>query len=152
MISVDTCSILLVLWLSFSIRSGEWYLPNNNFIFWMLFSAPVLGTIIFSFLGLYRSVTRFVGFKAVWNIFQAVTLYSLVWGIIFLGGQGWPRSVVLINWILAITIIVSLRFFAKWLLTHKKNFKLAHWKLRRVKGVLVPKWIYQMMTSVLTMT
>ena len=121
MFSIDTCSILLVLWLSFSIRSGEWYVLNNNFIFWMFFSAPVIGTIIFSYQGLYRSVTRYVGFKAVWNIFQAVSLYSLVWGVIFLGGQGWPRSVVLINWILAIIIIVALRFFAKWLFTQKKK-------------------------------
>ena len=124
MFSADVCSIFLVLWLSFSIRLGELYVPHNNFIFWMLFSSPVIGTIIFYYFSLYRSVTRYVGFNAIWSIVQAVSLYSLVWGTLFLGWQGWPRSVVLINWILTILTIVALRFSAKWLLTgRKKNTK-----------------------------
>ena len=121
MFSVDACSILLVLWLSFSIRLGEWYVPYNNFIVLMIFSSPVIGTFIFYYYGLYRSVTRYVGFDTLWSIFQAVSIYSLVWGTFFLGGHGWPRSVVLINWILTILTIASLRFFMKWVLAERKK-------------------------------
>ena len=121
MFFVDTCTILSVLWLSFSLRLGQWYFPDNNFIVWMLFSSPIIGTVIFNYYGLYRSVPRYVSFDALWGIFQAATLYSLVWGIIFLGGHGTPRSVVFINWILIICMIVASRFGAKWLLTERKK-------------------------------
>ena len=121
MVFVDMFFILLVLWASFSIRLGEWYFPYSNFIFWMLLASPVIATVIFKCYGLYRSVTRYVGFDSLWSIFQAVSIYSLLWGSIFLGGHGWPRSVVLINWILTILIIVAVRFFAKWLLTERKK-------------------------------
>ena len=121
---VDIFAILLVLWASFSLRLGEWYFPYNNFIFWMLFASPLIGTIIFGYYGLYRSVTRYVSFDALWIIFKATSFYSLVWGSIFLGGHGVPRSVVLINWILILCTIGAIRIGAKWFLaTRKKNTK-----------------------------
>ena len=118
---VDVCTILLVLWVSFSLRLGEWYFPQNNFIMLMLFSSPFIGTLTFKYYGLYRSVTRYVSFDALWIIFQAASFYSLAWGAIFLGGYGTPRSVVLINWILLVCVMVALRIGAKWLLTKKKK-------------------------------
>jgi len=121
MFFVDVCSIELVLWASFSIRLGEWYFPLNSFIIWMLFAAPVIGTVIFKYYGLYRSVTRYFSFDALWIIFQAVSIYSLVWGVIFLGAHGTPRSVVLINWILLICVIGTIRIGARWLLTERKK-------------------------------
>ena len=121
MFFVDVFFIILVLWASFSIRLGEWYVPQSDFIFWMLFASPVIGTFIFNFYGLYRSVTRFVSFDALWVIIQAVSIYSLIWGAIFLGGHGIPRSVVLINWILMLCTVGAIRLGARWLLTVKKK-------------------------------
>ena len=117
MLIVDSIAIVLVLLASFSIRLGYWYFPNSDFILWLLFSAPLIGCIIFQYFGLYRSVTRYVGFQALWTILQAVSLYSLLWGVVFLAGDGIPRSVILINWILSILVIVSLRVGARWFLT-----------------------------------
>ena len=121
MFFVDVFFIILVLWASFSIRLGEWYVPQSDFIFWMLFASPVIGTFIFNFYGLYRSVTRFVSFDALWVIIQAVSIYSLIWGAIFLGGHGIPRSVVLINWILMLCTVGAIRLGARWLLTERKK-------------------------------
>ena len=120
MFFVDTFAIIFVLWVSFSIRLGEYYFPNNSFIFLMFFASPVIGTLIFKQYGLYRSVTRYVGFDALWIIFQAISFYSLVWGAIFLGGGGVPRSVVLINWILMLCTIGAIRIGARWILTKRK--------------------------------
>lgn len=114
---VDAIILVLILWASFSIRLGLWYFPTNDFIFWLFFAAPFIGGIIFLHFGLYRSVTRYASFDALWTIVQAVSLYALVWGIIFLIGHNNPRSVVLINWVLSILVIVSLRLGARWLLT-----------------------------------
>ena len=120
MFFVDTFAIIFVLWVSFSIRLGEYYFPNNSFILLMFFASPVIGTLIFKQYGLYRSVTRYVGFDALWIIFQAISFYSLVWGAIFLGGGGVPRSVVLINWILMLCTIGAIRISARWILTKRK--------------------------------
>jgi FlaA1/EpsC-like NDP-sugar epimerase len=124
MFFVDIFAIIFVLWMSFSIRLGEYYFPNNSFIILMLFASPIIGTLIFKQYGLYRSVTRYVGFEALWIIFQAVSFYSLVWGALFLGGGGIPRSVVLINWVLMVFVISTSRISARWLLIgRKKNTK-----------------------------
>lgn len=131
MLFSDICIILLVLWMSFSLRLGELYYPENNFIFWMLIISPVMGTIVFRYYGLYRSVTRFVGFEALWIIFKAVSLFSLAWGVIFLGGHGAPRSVVLINWILLLCVIGAIRMLARWLLTKRKK------NTKKRKGALI---------------
>jgi FlaA1/EpsC-like NDP-sugar epimerase len=117
--------------MSFSLRLGELYYPENNFIFWMLIISPVMGTIVFRYYGLYRSVTRFVGFEALWIIFKAVSLFSLAWGVIFLGGHGAPRSVVLINWILLLCVIGAIRMLARWLLTKRKK------NTKKRKGALI---------------
>ena len=113
---IDVAFLELILWLSFSIRLGYWYVPLNDFIFWLFFAAPVSGGIIFLYFGLYRSVTRYTNLDALWSILQAVSLYALVWGIIFLAGDNVPRSVVLINWLLSLLVIVSSRLGARWLL------------------------------------
>ena len=121
MLFVDAVTLVLSLWLSFSIRLGLWYIPDNDFIFWLFFAAPVIGGIIFLRFGLYRSVTRYTSFNALWTIAQAVSLYALVWGTIFLAGHNIPRSVVLLNWLLSVLVIVSLRMFARWLLTVRSS-------------------------------
>ena len=121
MLFVDAVTLVLSLWLSFSIRLGLWYIPDNDFIFWLFFAAPVIGGIIFLRFGLYRSVTRYTSFNALWTIAQAVSLYALVWGTIFLAGHNIPRSVVLLNWLLSVLVIVGLRMFARWLLSLKSS-------------------------------
>ena len=120
MLLVDAIALILIVLASFSVRLGTWYFPNTDFIFWLLVSTPLVGGVIFQFFGLYRSVTRYVGFHALWTIVQAVSFYAVVWGVIFLGGNGVPRSVILINWILSVLIIISLRMSARWFLTKEK--------------------------------
>ena len=115
--SVDFFLLPSILFLSFAIRYGYWYFPHTDFIFWLTFSSSIIGSSIFAFFGLYKSVTRYVGFNALWLIVKAVSIYALVWGVIFLAGFGVPRSVVFINWILSILIIVGIRVVAKWVLT-----------------------------------
>tara|TARA_B100000787_G_scaffold57087_1_gene41520 strand:- start:6 stop:1721 length:1716 start_codon:yes stop_codon:yes gene_type:complete len=80
---------------------------------------------IFYWFNLYQSVIRFIGLDAFWSVTKAVTLYSLVYGlIIFLSSiPGVPRSVILINWILALLVISGLRLFARWLLINKLSTK-----------------------------
>ena len=125
MMCLDFAVLVLVLFVSFSIRLGYWYFPNNDFIFWLIFGGPIIAIIIFVVFGLYRSVTRYIGFDALWSIAQGVTLYALIWGIIiFLGAvEGVPRSIVLLNWTLSILVIGGLRLLARWLLSKERLFQ-----------------------------
>ena len=125
LILTDFVVLVTVLLGSFSIRYGYWYFPENNFIFSLIFVAPAIGCAIFLSLGLYRSVTRYVGFNALWSITKGITLYALIWGVIaFLGGvEGIPRSIVLLNWALSILAIGGLRLVARWLFTSGVTFK-----------------------------
>jgi len=124
MLFVDSVSLVLILLASFSIRLGYWYFPGSDLI-WVIFGAPFIASIIFVRFGLYRAVIRYVGFKALWSVVQAVSLYALVWGVIgFMAAvEGIPRSVILINWLLSLLAIGGVRVMARWLLTGNKNSK-----------------------------
>ena len=138
MLFVDSVILVLILLASFSIRLGHWYFPQSDLI-WVIFGAPVVASIIFVRFGLYRAVIRYVGFKALWSIVQAVSLYALVWGVIgfMVAVDGIPRSVILINWALSLLAIGGFRFVARWLLTRDGNLKSSAQSGANCKKVLV---------------
>ena len=117
MLLMDSIVIVLILWLAFSVRLGYWFVPSDQLVI-LILCAPFLAVPIFIRFGLYRAIIRYIGLKALWTILKAVSLYALVWGIIgfMLAIDGIPRSVILINWLLAIVIIGGIRMLAKWLL------------------------------------
>jgi len=102
-------------------RLGEWFLPQGDLLYLILL-APFVAIPVFIKFGLYRAIVRYIGFKALWVIVQAVSLYALVWGVIALlsGVQGVPRSVVLINWILGMLLIGGSRMIGRWWFSDKK--------------------------------
>ena len=76
MLFIDSVLLVLVLLASFSIRLGYWYFPQSD-LAWVIFGAPIIAVVIFVRFGLYRAVIRYIGFKALWAIVQAVSLYVL---------------------------------------------------------------------------
>ena len=120
LIFLDALMVITLIFLAFSIRLGYWYMPTGNILAIILFS-PILAIPIFFSFGLYRSVIRFIGIKSFWSIVQAVSLYSVLWGLIgYMSSiQGIPRSVILINWMLGIIVIGGSRIFARWLFNDK---------------------------------
>jgi len=138
MLLVDSVVLVLILLASFSIRLGYWYFPQGDLI-WVVFGAPVIASIIFVRFGLYRAVIRYIGFKALWAIVQAVSLYALVWGIVgfMTAADGIPRSVIFINWVLSLLSIGGVRIIARALLNENMNFKLGNKGDSNKKQVLV---------------
>jgi len=117
----DSIIVIIVLFIAFYLRLGFFYWPEDGQLLAIL-CAPLIAIPIFYSFGLYRSVVRYIGSKALFTIIQAVTLYAGVWGLIdymVVSIEGTPRSVILINWMLAIIAIVSSRIFAQWLLLSK---------------------------------
>lgn len=127
----DSVLLTAVLLISFSLRLGGIYWPDGN-LFWVIFGSPLLAIPIFLKFRLYNTIIRYLGFKSMWMTLQAVSIYSLLWGIIafMIASQGTgsiqdvPRSIVFINWILAIVVIVGFRMIARWALTGVSNNEL----------------------------
>ena len=124
MFFLDSVSIILIILLSFSIRLGFFFIPESN-LFWVVFASPIIAVPVFAQFGLYKAVIRYIGFKALWSIVQAVTLYALIWSMIgfMTAVDGIPRSVILINWLLGILIIGGSRMIGRWLLSDHQNKK-----------------------------
>ena len=115
---IDAIILIGVLLTSFSMRLGYWYWPESD-LFWVIVGAPLIALPVFMQFGLYHGIVRFLGLQALWAIVKAVSLYALIWGIIgFMSAiEGIPRSVILINWLLAILSIGGLRMIARWMLS-----------------------------------
>ena len=135
---VDSAVLIIILLSSFSLRLGQWYWPGDELRYafdtlnmWLIIGVPIIAIPIFIRFGLYRTTIRFIGFNALWEIGKAVSLYALLWGIIafMASAQTLPRSVIIINWLLATMAICGLRMFARWLFSeilsemnpHSKN-------------------------------
>jgi FlaA1/EpsC-like NDP-sugar epimerase len=123
MILTDSVFLILILLFSFSLRLGYWYWPEDTNLLLAIFSAPVIAFLIFVKFGLYRAIIRFIGFRTVWAIAQAVSIYAVIWGVIgfMIAVEGIPRSVILINWALTLLVIGGLRLSARWLFLETYN-------------------------------
>ena len=124
MLLTDSILLVLVLLASFSIRLGYWYFPENDLI-WIIFGTPIVAIPIFIKFGLYRAIIRYIGFKALWAVVKAISLYALIWGVVgFMSAvEGIPRSVVLINWMLSMLAIGGVRVAARAVLCESTDFK-----------------------------
>ena len=122
---VDLLLLPIALWISFSLRLDELYEPVGN-IRYLFLAAPLVAIPVFVKFGLYRAIIRYIGFRAMWAVVKAVSLYTLLWGIIILlsAVPGVPRSVLLINWLVTALLIGGTRAVARWLLAGSFNFSL----------------------------
>jgi len=123
MMLADSILLILILLFSFSLRLGHWYWPEDTNLLLAIFSAPLIAFLIFVKFGLYRAIIRFIGFKAVWTIVQAVSIYAVIWGVIgfMVAVEGIPRSVILISWVLTLLVIGGLRLSARWLFSETRS-------------------------------
>ena len=125
MVIADLSIVISALLISFYIRLGN-FNWNDNIHLLAILGAPLIAIPIFYSFGLYKSVVRYIGFKALFTIVQAVSMYAVIWGLIdFMSTSinGTPRSVIIINWMVAIISIGGVRIIAKWLFTDYNSIK-----------------------------
>ena len=125
MISSDVIILLFSLWISFvlgieSLWPIEFLQPN----LWAFLLIPVIAIPLFLKLGLYRAVLQYVGSKVVVTSFQAITVICIFLGFLTMMLQtDLPRSVILIFWFVANTLVIVSRFFFQGLI-YSWNFSL----------------------------
>jgi FlaA1/EpsC-like NDP-sugar epimerase len=145
MIALDVILLIFVLWLSYSIRLDYWYFPKDDTIR-LILAAPVIGIPIFLKLGLYNFVIRHIDLKELWIVVQAVSLYALLWGIAgsfiqsdFVRERGFvveifPRTVIIINWILAILTIGAIRICIRFILSKNLKFSIFNYEFKEKRN------------------
>ncbi|MHB8353689.1 MAG: polysaccharide biosynthesis protein [Burkholderiales bacterium] len=120
MLAVDILALMFAVWAAYALRLGEWFVPNQGQLLLML-AAPAIALPIFLKTGLYRSVIRYLGEQALWSVFKAMALATLLWAALafmtqMTGREGVPRSVPLLYGLIGLTLVGGARFTARWLL------------------------------------
>lgn len=140
LLASDSVLLIAGLWLSFSLRLDELYWPNGgiaNPITWLVLIAPIIAVPAFAQFGLYRSIIRYLGMRAAWSVAKAVALYAVIWGLLALisGVPGIPRSVVIINAMVALLAVGGSRMLARWILRMAEAVQLGAAANRTVKDL-----------------
>ena len=125
MISSDIIILLFSLWISFVLRiESLWPIEFLQPNLWAFLLIPFIAIPLFVKLGLYRAVLQYVGSKVVVTSFQAITVICVILGFLTMMLQtDLPRSVILIFWFVANTLVIVSRFFFQGLI-YSWNFSL----------------------------
>ena len=121
LITFDVFALGFMLWCILALRYDRWIPPGTLDEWAVVLSAPLVAVPIFHYMGLYRSVVRYLPERMLLTALQAMTVAALAWVMVAflseLTGRGFvPRSVPIIYWALGSITIVGSRFLAKWLL------------------------------------
>lgn len=120
LITFDVVALLMVLWLSYSLRLGPEFRPTPTQLV-LMGLAPAVALPVFVRFGLYRAVIRYLPERAIWTILQAMVLATLLWvGVLFLAEVSRigavPRSVPIFYFVFGVIVIGGARFAAKYIL------------------------------------
>lgn len=115
---VDGLLILLATWLAFSLRLDSWILPKDS-QYWAYYLSLFFSLPTFIALGLYRAIFRYAGQFTIIGIAKASALYGITLFItlnLFFKPEQIPRSIGIIQPILAFLLVSASRFSARFLL------------------------------------
>jgi FlaA1/EpsC-like NDP-sugar epimerase len=110
----DIFLVWFALWMAFVVRLGldEMINPLTQHV-WLFVSAPVVAIPLFIRFGMYRAVMRYFGNDALIAIIKAVTLSSLILGVLVYWYSNHqnvvPRSIIFNYWWLSLIMIGGLR-------------------------------------------
>jgi len=116
-ISIDFLCIIFSVWISYYLRLGN-ILSISERGFNALFFAVLISIPIFYFYGLYKAIIRYSGIYTIFIVFKATAIYTFFYAglISFIGINGVPRTIGLIQPMVLLFFIVSWRLFTRFLL------------------------------------
>src|SRR5471032_578354 len=110
----DVILVFLALWMAFLVRLGIDEMVNPvKMHLWLFLAAPVVAIPLFIRFGMYRAVMRYFGNDALVAIIKAVSLSSLILGVVVYWYSNHqnvvPRSIIFNYWWLSMVMIGGLR-------------------------------------------
>src|SRR5262245_25773925 len=125
MLAADAVAIPVALWAALVLKFDVFTPPPTREVAPFLV-AVTSALLVFSALGLYRAVIRFMGPKAMISVVAGVTLSVLALGAydrFHSGTPVLPASALAIYWALALLYVVGSRFFVRYLFSRTRNGK-----------------------------
>ncbi len=123
----DSSMILLALIASYALRFGELIIPSGLFPWLVFLAAPIIGVISLTYAGIYRRITRNVGYSGSRRTLAGISLTVLIWTLmVYLSGvelvinRGVPRLVIIAFWALSFLFVWTSREVASWYLSDAK--------------------------------
>ncbi|GAB6069504.1 nucleoside-diphosphate sugar epimerase/dehydratase [Thiomicrorhabdus hydrogeniphila] len=114
-VATDFVSLIFISLIAVWLRLGTVDLPHQ-FAF-AIFILPFLALPVFIKLGLYRAVVRYITHRFMFVVFTAVSLSFLIWSTaILMFDLAYPRSALIIAWLMAILYITGSRLIIRWFL------------------------------------
>ncbi|WP_248805794.1 polysaccharide biosynthesis protein [Pseudomonas sp. MWU13-2100] len=113
-VSTDVVLVWLALWMAFVVRLGidDIINPFTQHL-WLFLGAPVVAIPLFIRFGMYRAVMRYFGNDALIAIIKAVSLSSLILGVVVYWYSNHqnivPRSIIFNYWWLSLIMVGGLR-------------------------------------------
>lgn len=131
-VAVDAMLCVLSVCLAFYLRLGEW-VPLTGGAYWRpefaITGALVLALPVFIFSGLYRAIFRYSGLLATITVVKASVVYAVMYGVLytFVGVEGVPRTIGIIQPMLMVVFVVASRAAARYWLggSYRNELKLA---------------------------
>lgn len=110
----DVILVFLALWMAFLVRLGIDEMVNPvKMHLWLFLAAPVVAIPLFIRFGMYRAVMRYFGNDALVAIIKAVSLSSLILGVVVYWYSNHqnvvPRSIIFNYWWLSLIMVGGLR-------------------------------------------
>lgn len=113
-VAADVVLVFLALWMAFLVRLGVDEMINPvRLHLWLFLAAPVIAIPLFIRFGMYRAVMRYFGNDALVAIIKAVSLSSLILGVVVYWYSNHqnvvPRSIIFNYWWLSLIMVGGLR-------------------------------------------
>jgi FlaA1/EpsC-like NDP-sugar epimerase len=125
MVAADFVMLPLALWSAFMLRFAQPFPPAMQSAWWLFLLIPLAGLFVFSRLGLYRAVVRYMGLRAIASVIIGVTILAAVVFVGSLFTEAHTRaSIPLIFAAVAFLYVGGSRFFVRaWyqMLTHARG-------------------------------
>ncbi|CAN8142766.1 Polysaccharide biosynthesis protein [uncultured Thiomicrorhabdus sp.] len=128
-VAVDTLLMVVVAYLALALRFGELHWPSLDYWFAILI-LPLVAIPVFIRMGLYRAVVRYIGVRFAYTVFVAVSIAFILWAAIhFMFHLDFPRSAMIIAWLLALLVVTGSRLVARSILN--EGTIRAHGKIKK---------------------
>ena len=118
--TIDYLVLVLSFWAALSIRANAIYIPTPESNFLILLGPLIAIPILYVF-GLYKSLIRYSNYQSLVTITIAVSVYTILWFliVILVGLVEKPYDFLIINWLMTIFFVGSVRYAARWFLASK---------------------------------
>jgi FlaA1/EpsC-like NDP-sugar epimerase len=121
-VSLDALTLFISAWFALYVRLGNAGAPLQKYGAVCLI-VPLVGVMVLAGFGAYRSVIRYFCADDVWVIAKAVSFSVLIWATICLVLQlSLPRSLILMQWLLAMPLMLGSRFAMRFFLRELSPF------------------------------